>query len=941
MSFLRYSDGKKSNDWESFLEYCLVDDFKSSNKIKNHLSFKTSFLPSRSTDESSVHCTDPLQFGMKVIYPFSSKLCSKNLYYDQSLITFIVKGKNTFTNLFKTPIDPSDIICILIFERSKSFQGYRIGRLSVCPHFTLLTIDLPEFLQEASKFFDEGVEVIFVPRTCPYFRHPHFEAMIVNSDHESEVADKVLTATTAMFEAGVGKYYNLQDQGRGDVHGKNELEAVSNDGSTVAIALTNNDRHIPTLTLGYSNMDAKKYKLNRYTILGHTKPFINDSGLPHELKKTYLLAIKQCFKSVVAKGAFHLKNLSSEETILRKKLIQDFYLSLGGDADINHSWFCNESNSDVIVDRLAPHCDKQNSSTNGLDTALVFSCHPPMSSLLTNRGEGKARNKFDLHKYLCDRGYTDTFPSTRVHYCKGINDGYLAKKVALMKLSKTNMLYELLIWGLTETMKTHFDYRGSVFDNDDFLDRFESDAKVYNDPSKLLKGKVLRVTAAFDKIGYNSIFLEGWNILSLNFLSAVTALNAIEYSFYTTVTCNGTALLSRILYEIHEDKDNCRIQYKRMANLFKFLCTIDKRISKKQEIANPDQVIRSVGNCTPCRSQTSALAMSTDYSGYFLDLLMVINVAFWGGGSELLDEDWKVVSESKKGYNLLTSFICSLPGINTFLCHNLTTALTSLGLVPIQYYDKAVFGKTWSDKSGPVKLAAAAIDDKKKKRCKPVEVYCEMRDDVNEVFGRNDVTLNYIDNFTCESWRTYTAKLHCMKMKVNEVKNHDLSIIMDKKKPGKSSKEDIYYWIPQKDAVQNVFLLSNQYKSFTSASPGFIMRSSLSWKKSSILFTDWHGRNTKNGNLKNLMYWDRESSTTEFDSTTTLVVTDELRNHYFPVKTATKVSPTSPARRTKRKQTQSKSTSKYPVSASSYINDVRKEDTVNAKDDSFFLDDSD
>ena len=635
---------------EVFLEYCRCINTSSVN-LNNALVFKTSSLPSSTCSSIVISEGEVTNFGMNVLYPLSSKLLHEGKYHEQSLVVLVFSEKITFTSLTKSEIDCKKMKSVIIFERSDDFQAYRLSNLSICPHFTLLTSDLPLLISGLHQCIDDPIEVTFIANTVAFYSHPSMEAMIMNSCYDTELSLQVTKSSTAMFEAGLGDHFSLQDQGRGDVIGDIPLKAENPDGSIVPVLVTRKERIIPTFTFGYSNMDCHRYKSNRFTVLGNTKPFISDGGMNGHCKSAYLNYIKTCMTSLIAKDAFNLDCLNTDEKAVRSILMDDVYSNLGGDINKEHSWFANESNSDSCVDRLAAHCDKQNSAVKGLDTVLVFSAHPPVECLLKKKEkspvcdsklglESKSKPKFSLHDYVVSKGYTSRFPHTRVHYMKNIVDSYVKKQIGLEKLSKKDDLRSLVVWGLTETINTPLDYRGYVFDNDSFPELWENDAESLEKEGSIIKGRHLKLVPSFDKLGYYSIILEVWNLLVIDIFTSVTIINAIEYAFYCALTCNGTALTWRISTEVSKDPKKAQLLFKSVGSMFLFLKNMDTKIAsyQKEEKESED---RKPGYCTLNRFAPSILAMSTDWNNESLGLLFVINVAFYGGDADLLPDEWK------------------------------------------------------------------------------------------------------------------------------------------------------------------------------------------------------------------------------------------------------------------------------------------------------------
>ena len=499
---------REKSSRDLFLEICSENYKHSDVKIVKELIFRTFCLNDVSRCNTS-SVKEKVDFCMEVIYPLSLKLIDIGSYYEQSLVVLVCNSNISFKNVTESKLDPTKIKSILFIERSDT-------KLSICPHFTLLTADLPTFVSDLNKTLINPINVVFIPKTVPFYKDTALRVMVINSTFDLINSKAITDASTALFHAGLGGYFSLQDQGRGDVTGtvsKNVTGTVSK-GSKKA-------RIIPTLTLGYSNLDAHRYNDNQISILGHIKPFIREGGLSDECKSAYLAYTKQVMQTPVCEGAFVPSNLNDSQKVLRESMVDECYTIMGGNPlDEHKTWFLNESNANLVADRFAPHCDTQNSTVPGLDDVLVFTTHPPVEALsskkspslkvdIDTRSSLKSRKSFSLHEYVISKGYRTTFPYTRVHCMKGIMDHYVKRMYELEELKKKNKLSCLIVWCLTETMNTHLDYRGFVFDRPNFPDFFREKA---TDPTKngsIFRGLCLQLPPAFDKMGYYSLNLKG------------------------------------------------------------------------------------------------------------------------------------------------------------------------------------------------------------------------------------------------------------------------------------------------------------------------------------------------------------------------------------------------------------------------------------------------
>ena len=755
----------------------------------------------------------------------------------------------------------------------------------------VLTKDLPAFVKGFEDYVSKGIEVYFVSRHVPFFEHKRFGANVINASFDTAFSKKMTEASSEMFRSGFGSYFSMQDQGRGDIIGDGPLlSALTSNGSIDPLKLSKNERTIPTLTCGFSNMDANRYRFNRYNILGGTRPFLVGTSMSSTCKKAYLDFLKVSMECPISKGAFSLENLSKEEQTIRKSLLSEFFCAFASDVNEPHEWLTNESNADLCVDQLTPHLDKQNSTIDGLDTVLGFSCHPPISSLREGQNnesslkigiDSKPKTNFKLLDYVIGKGYVNTFPHTHVKYMKSIVDSYVKKRVALNSLAEKDTLRKLFVWGLHETMNTYYDYRGSIFDNDKFLDNFKQESVEFNEPGSLLQGSHLRVKPSFDKMGHYSSILEIWNIFVVDFLPSPNVINAIDYAFYTVVTCNGMSLPWRVSLEIHKNKSTSFDLFKTLGSLFKFLKKMDAKALVVQKGEKPSTK-RGVGHSTDNQSSPSYIAQETDWDQHSVTVLLAINVAYYNGSIELLDEEFHEFATENKGRPLLENVICSFRGISDFFCNCLISVLSLMGVVPLSEYQHGTISSQWSSTTGPVMLANACLTEAQKENKNPNEIYESLKNDLNSTIGANYFTGAFGDNMGCEVWRTYCDKLDKMGESHKTIRKHKCELVMDDSIPGSSDKSDMYFYMPQKHAVQNVYLYVNNARGFTASRPGLLVRSSLAWDQGPMILTDYSGQTSaEDNNSKNLIYWKKKPKE-GFKCQTVLVVTKRMKNLYHP-----------------------------------------------------------
>ena len=845
-------------------------------------------------------------FCKVVLHPLSSKLMNSSItYLDQTLVILVCDGSIQFKNLTSSTLDPNKIRHVLLIERGEGFQAYRARALDNAPHGTLLTVDLPLFLSQLHRYSTKPVPVTFVSRDVGFYERSSPFLMVANGlDNNSIDGTRVREKAIAMFKSGFGSFFSTQDQGRGNVVGKdivtyNDMSTVSTSSSTlsstvvsdVSTSSSKKERILPTCTTGYSNMDSREYKGSRLTTLGHIRPFIRDGDLSTKVKAASLEFSKEILTSEFCATVFDTSHLNENQRTIKADLARDYYLASGGKLSTDSSWFkhCGEANLPVY--QLAFHCDTQNCQAEGLDDVLVVSVGIPTDVLSVNCSEldkvkptSKSKtNYINLKTHVLQKGYATEFPYTRVFYSKSMTYNVTIKVDRLRELAKTNKLNDILVWGLLDTLNTPLDYRGYVFDRDDFPKFFEDNCSRAEEDGTILQGKYLPLTAALDKIGYNSILLEVWNFLVTTFLLDVTIVNAIHYCFFCAWTCNGTVIPWRISCEIAKNMPSSRKLFKSLDdNLFLFLVKMDETIAELQAEELEAGEPRQTGSCKPCRSQYSRQAMSTDWSARAEEVLNCVNIAFFGSDIGGMKKEFTKKVKTLSGHSLLSNYIIDkFDGIGPFLVHSFISLLSLLGVCPLRTYEEAAISKSWTCKSGVVKLVAACIPPKDRKGTTPEDHINGFKSSCDSIMKNHACTKNFLENQTCETWRTYLGKLRTTGTNVKTLKTHDISIVKNNGNQGCSDKDDLYYWMPWKNGIQNLFLYSGLSKGFTFGSPGLIMKSPNHWAPVPMVYTDYNGQYTKTKKLPNLVYWDKTDIKSPITLDTSLVVTQELRDLYL------------------------------------------------------------
>ena len=926
-------------DEQKFENYCKSNDFKS-NSCFSFKSFSLSVEDSTEHDSTSQTNVNTSVFT-KLTKTFSQKLSSFTKYSDQSLVILITSKDATSRVKSEVLSKISDLESVIFIERSSATQIYAVNNLHKCPHFTLLTSDLPEFQSKLNSLVKDPVPILFVPSNVSITQEG---CKVANSNGDSKSKEYELLSTVHnsfcdLFKNGIGEKFTKTDNDRGNVLKDADKASFSPEHKKKL--------HNPTISVGYSTQDCNLYAESRMSLAGNLRPFIRDGGLSANAKSSLFDLVVEVLKSTYGKDSFKMDELEKDHAHCRVSLQRDLAIELKGNTDVDLKDFTVEGMAILIVQRLAYHSDAQNSSLEALKGSIGISTNLPLeilekkvsTSCSDSETIGSTKSSkyiSDLHLNLKQRGYTDTFPCSLLLYSRKSLDAHVKKLLKIKELRQQDELTDLMFWALTDRMGDVVDYRTNFLESKDFHKIFESSVeKLDFDWELKQKGEVLnkpymKSTAAYDKMGYWSIVFDFFLFLSTNFPDWNVS-NTIDFVLYCGSICNGTSVPWRLYDTISMDLDNYTDKFLNYYenDLFKFLSGVDEEVAQEQlrekkakdvkkskkKILEPS--LRRRGSCQTYRSQFNNHAQKIVVNDHLRRTITGwLNESFHDETkTQWQDPIWRLANPKKRynlddiksGHEYFVKCLTTIKGISNFTAHVLTNLFSLCGLATLDNFNRASFPVKRSDEVGPALLLAAATRDgdsvtaEKWKDMTCTQVYEQIYRDFKSVFPTGQVTLNIIENTACELWRCYrNTQDHIVELNFYSPEEKDtipILVIKDNELRRESSTFDLYFYMSYKSSPQNLFHIDISRKECTTNQPGLFMKNTSKTSKSLIFLTTWSDSKKDNSSRRELLSW-KKNKNKKLIASSKIQVDDSIKNEYLPFhkRYATTSTPKKPRR---------------------------------------------
>lgn len=252
---------------------------------------------------------------------------------------------------------------------------------------------------------------------------------------------------------------------------------------------------LPTITLGWTQNDAHRYKDNKSTIFGNIKPFLRDGGLDGEMKRNLLDIIEVALTSIPDETmCFELNDSSNSKDFIeaRMNMINEFYHLLGGKGKCNFKAFRVEGITIIIPLGIGPHRDILNCFLKGMSSVLQINGRIPMNEETIPGGRNSV-----MWKWLELNGYSTWFPCSIILYSRKCVSLYCQKEADMAVFAAKSTLHRSVCWAIMNRVGSQVDYLSYVWNNDQFIDIFMKVATKRK--SSHFNGLFMVNTAAYDK----------------------------------------------------------------------------------------------------------------------------------------------------------------------------------------------------------------------------------------------------------------------------------------------------------------------------------------------------------------------------------------------------------------------------------------------------------
>ena len=500
---------------------------------------------------------------------------------EQSLVTF--QQPELFQQNQMKVIDPTLIIGYLSVQRNVKGQIYLQQDLDRSGHGTIPTRDDKKFI--SIKLNDNEVPYVIIPNTANYISDDS-KLVVINMEENlphglnvtagTDTSRPIETCTdiiTNMFELGMAECFVYDNKKRSNVNDtvgkvktsrrkrktsskpegprKSPSHAVDKDIPTPKqhcvlkpipnqIKVRTNSNYqgksnttvtvdiqaLPTITMGWTQLDTNQYSTNKTTVAGSIKPFLRKGNVPKKVCMKTIELVEFVLQVLPGDWAFNV-NKEKDSIILshRKQMMKEFKQYLGGDRDIRN--FRVEGITILIPISIGYHKDTLNCFAEGMRSVVSVNCQVPFNVKSLPGGKGSK-----LWVWLKANGYTDTFPCSIILYSRVCVHRVCNKMKHAADFASKDMVRKVIDWGLTQRVGSVVDYKARVFDNDSFPSIFNIHAK-RSKKKNHFKGLMLSTPAAYDKMV--SVFVN-WNVNPLLHFSHTSTFkyhSVITLLFYT------------------------------------------------------------------------------------------------------------------------------------------------------------------------------------------------------------------------------------------------------------------------------------------------------------------------------------------------------------------------------------------------------------------------
>ena len=253
---------------------------------------------------------------------------------------------------------------------------------------------------------------------------------------------------------------------------------------------------LPTITLGWSQMDSNKYKDTKATIAGNVKPYLRDGGLPNKIKICLLNIIRCGIASLPVECVFKLQKNDSILNKFRKGMVDQVEEMLGGN-DMNSVPGVNIEGLTILIPAsLGFHKDTNNCSIVGMESVIQINCNIPM-----NNETIVGREDSELWKWLKSNGFKTHFPCSIILYSRKCVSALCSRQSDMEIFAKTDKVKQLLKWALVDRVGSCIDYEARFWNNHAFSSDFHKlSLSESGQADRSFSGTMMKSVACYNKV---------------------------------------------------------------------------------------------------------------------------------------------------------------------------------------------------------------------------------------------------------------------------------------------------------------------------------------------------------------------------------------------------------------------------------------------------------
>ena len=413
-------------------------------------------------------------------------------FSEQSLICFDIDDRSRRSNNSKV-LTIDDISSIFSSERNMEGFIYMVQRLDEKGHLTWPTNGIRDTVHNSTFYSEERKSISFchIPKETSYVSENKEIVVLNNDDHcrqlegintsyYSSPIDEATSLVTELFELGIHRFFQYDNKKRSKEGTKKNNDNVRN---KVVRSLQEGRKTttikpdaLPTITLGWTQIDANEYRHNHSTVAGTIKPFLRNGGVTKTISRKLIEIVEMTLSVLPPETCFSFDKMHDEfgRRQIRQELAADLKEYLGGNRDTSN--FRVEGIAVLIPLTIGYHMDTLNCSVEGMQSVVCVNAKIPI-----NDNTLPTKQTTVLRKWLEENGYHSSFPVSIILYSRSCVGSYVEKLVKNTRLSNSCSLHQAVSWALMKRVDTAVDYLSRIFESESYVEEFQRKAKISKD----------------------------------------------------------------------------------------------------------------------------------------------------------------------------------------------------------------------------------------------------------------------------------------------------------------------------------------------------------------------------------------------------------------------------------------------------------------------------